>query len=286
MAVYKRSYRGYAGPLTAAWSRFAIIPRYACRDLFQSKFLTAFFVACFVPPLVFLFLIYLRHNLHFLSLLQESGERLIAINGPFFLRYLGIQGVLAFILTAFLGPTLISADLANQALPLYLSRPFSRAEYVLGKMSVLMILLSLITWVPGLALFAVQSALEGWTWFTANLWMARAILLGAWIWILVISLLALALSAWIKWKLAARALLLAVFFIGAGFGQAINEVLRVRWGTLLDLAQLMGAVGCGLFRIRSEIGIAPQDACNMLLAICAACLALLARKVRAIEVVR
>ena len=41
MAVYKRSYRGYAGPLTPTWSRFAILPRYAYRDLFQSKIMTA-----------------------------------------------------------------------------------------------------------------------------------------------------------------------------------------------------------------------------------------------------
>ena len=42
-------------------------------------------------------------------------------------------------------------------MPLYLCRPFSRAEYVLGKMSVLVFLLSLITWVPGLILFVIQA---------------------------------------------------------------------------------------------------------------------------------
>ena len=36
-----------------------------------------------------------------------------------------------------------------------------RAQYVLGKMSVLLILLSLITWVPQLLLFFFQSYLEG-----------------------------------------------------------------------------------------------------------------------------
>ena len=50
MAVYKRSYHGYDGPQTSEWSRFAIIPRYAYRGLFQSKIMTAFFVLCFVPP--------------------------------------------------------------------------------------------------------------------------------------------------------------------------------------------------------------------------------------------
>ena len=31
MAVYKKAYRGYDGPLTPAWSRFLVIPRYASR---------------------------------------------------------------------------------------------------------------------------------------------------------------------------------------------------------------------------------------------------------------
>ena len=56
-------------------------------------------------------------------------------------------------LTAFVGPGLVSPDLANSALPLYFCRPFSRAEYVLGKCAVSVQLLSLITWVPGLILF-------------------------------------------------------------------------------------------------------------------------------------
>src|SRR5258707_13066390 len=51
------------------------------------------------------------------------------------------------------GPPLVSRDLRNNALPLYLCRPFTRTEDVLGKMSVLLILLSAITWIPQLLLF-------------------------------------------------------------------------------------------------------------------------------------
>ena len=59
------------------------------------------------------------------------------------------------------GPPLVSRDLRNNALPLYLCRPFSRTEYVMGKMSVMLILLSAITWVPQLLLFLFQSYLRG-----------------------------------------------------------------------------------------------------------------------------
>ena len=55
------------------------------------------------------------------------------------------------------------------------------------------------------------------------------------VWILVLSLIALALSAWIKWKIAAGGLVLGVFFAGAGFGTALNSVMRTNYGSLLNL---------------------------------------------------
>jgi len=288
MAVYKRSYRGYAGAMTAEWSRFAVIPRYAYRGLFQSKIMTAFYALCFLTPLVYVFLIYIANNIGaFARMFGVTDARSpIAVNGEFFFTYLGFQCPLAFILTAFIGPGLISGDLANRALTLYLARPFSRAEYVMGKMSVLLFLLSLITWIPGLVLFGVEAALAGGGWLSQNLWIAWALFAGSWIWILVISLLALALSAWVKWRIAAGALLLAVFFVAAGFGEAINAVLDVRWGKLINLGYVLTTVLNRLFRARETFEISTASAWVMLALICAACLALLNRKLRAIEVVR
>lgn len=288
MAVYKRTYHGYTGPVTPEWSRFTIIPRYAYRRLFQSKIMTAFFVLCFVSPLVFLSLIYVANSFGSIAGLfgAKGAKSPITIDGEFFLIYLSVQSFFAFILTAFVGPGLISTDLSNRALTLYLARPFSRFEYVIGKMSVLLILLSSITWIPGLILFGVQTGLAGGSWLLHNLWIAWAIFAGAWIWSLVIALLALALSAWVKWKIAAGALLVGVFFVGSGLGQAINAVLDVRWGRLINLSDVFAAVWSSLFRMREGPDISPTSAWMMLAFICAGCVWLLYRKLRAVEVVR
>ena len=138
-----------------------------------------------------------------------------------------VQGVLAFLMTAFAGPGLISPDLANGALPLYFCRPFSRLEYVLGKASVLGILLSEITWVPGIVLFAVQASLAGPRWAWDHLWIAASLIVSSIIWIVVLALLAMALSAWVKWRIVAGALLLAVLFFGAGFVAGQKSLLDV-----------------------------------------------------------
>jgi len=165
VAVYRRTYTSYAGALTPAWSRCLVLFRYSRKNLFRSKLQTGLFVLSFFFPLACLIMIYLANNLSFLENIGASNQ-LIKIDNKFFFFFMDVQGVLAFVLTAFTGPGLISPDLANGALPLYFCRPFSRAEYVLGKASVLAILLSQITWVPGLVLFAVQSSLAGsaWTW--------------------------------------------------------------------------------------------------------------------------
>lgn len=285
MAVYRRSYTAYSGALTPAWSRFLVFFRYSRRNLFRSKFQTGLFVACFFFPVVCALAIYLAHNLSFLEKLGVANH-LITIDSKFFFYFMNVQGVLAFLLTAFTGPGLISPDLANGALPLYFCRPFSRAEYVLGKSSVLAILLSQITWVPGLILFIEQASLSGAAWAWDHLWIAGSLIVSSLVWIAILSLLAMALSAWVKWRIVAGALLLAVLFFGAGFAQAVNAVLQTHSGHFFNVAYLMGTVWKSLFQVDNGGEFSVAQAWIALLIYCAVCLGLLMRKVRAYEVVR
>lgn len=286
MAVYKRNYKGYAGAITPKWSRFLILTRYSYARLFQSRFLVIFLIICFIPPIIAAAWIYLSHNLKFLSLMQvpESGVR--AIGGWFFYYYCFFPSSLAFIMAVFIGPNLVSPDLVNGALPLYFCRPFSRTQYVAGKLGVLMALLSLITWIPGLLLFLIQSSVAGSDWMSENLYLAWGIFLGLFVWILVLSLISLALSAWVKWKIAAGALLLGVFFAGAGFGGVINNVMRTSNGWLINLAYVARTLQADLLRFDSGAEISPESAWLILAIVSLFCLVLLARRVRAFEVVK
>ncbi|MBZ5620210.1 MAG: ABC-2 transporter permease [Acidobacteriia bacterium] len=300
MAVYKKTYRPYEGELTPSWSRFLVIARYAFEDLHRSRFLNTFFSLSFAYPLIAALIIYVQHNGSVLSLLGVQGaNRLISINVVFFLSVLGWQSMLALFLASFIGPGQVSPDLANNALALYLARPFSRKEYVLGKMTVLLILLSLMTWVPGLLLFGLQGYFEGWDWMKTNVRFATGTFFGAWIWILILALLALALSAWVKWKPAAGGLMFGVFFVAAGFGATINGVQRTNWGNLFNISYLVGSVWAHLFEgenrttngavfFRAPLGEELPQWCSWaaLLALCLICLYMLARKIRGTEVVR
>ena len=296
MAVYKRAYRPYAGPLVPERSRFLVLTRYSLLEVFESRVFTALLVLCLVPFLVELAAIYVANSAAARALLRIPGQA-DPLRPEFFAATLTIQGVLGFLLTAWLAPTLVSPDLVNGALPLYLSRPLSRPEYLLGKAGVLFALLSLITWVPGLIVFALQASFGGPAWTWANLRVAGAIFVGAWIWIVVLSLLGLALSAWIKWRLVASGALFAVFFTGLAFGEVWGEVLRNPWGRLGNLFYLVGVIWRDLFLPQAPlfpqesvdghaVGELPSWAAWLgLLAVCTFCTWLLDRRLRAREVV-
>jgi len=253
------------------------------------------FALCFVLPLGAAIVIYLYHNLTAMALFninQVDLRRVFPINGGFFQSIMSIQTFLGFVLTVLIGPPLISRDLANNALPLYLCRPFSRAEYVIGKMSVLLILISAITWVPGELLFLFQSYLEGAGWAASNLWIAGAVFVGSWIWILLLAMLSVTISAWVKWRLAASAALFGLFIISNAIGFTVNGVLQTRWGGLFNLFFIMKTIEDSLFREPNSAGlpswmVLPASAAWIMLALfLALCLFLLTRRVRAYEVVR
>jgi|SRR5215813_2414416 len=304
MAVYERSYKPFPGALTPEWSRFLIIPRYAYRDVFKSKLFIAFFAICFVPLLIEAILIYLHHNVNALAILKVNVRELIPIDASFFQTFVNIQTVFAFFITLLIGPPLVSRDLRNNGLPLYLCRPFSRAEYVLGKMSVLIILLSAITWIPQLLLFFFQAYLEGAAWLMNNFWIGNAIVIGSLVWIILLALLSQAVSAVLKWRVVASAALLGIFFVPTVFGEVVNQIFLTRWGSIISLGALIKNISAGLFGTfaRSSVdvvefrnGIARQVVlqepplwCSWaaLFVICAICLAILSRRVKAYEVVK
>ena len=203
------------------------------------------------------------------------------------------------------GPPIVSQDLRNNALPLYLCRPFSKTEYVVGKMSVLLILLSTMTWIPQLLLFLLQSYLEGFTWFRTTRGLASAIVIGSVVWILLLALISQTVSALVKWRVVASGAILGLFLIPSVFGEFINVVFLTRVGNLVSIGALMKNISSGLFgtfvqttgtfRIESFDGTVREiilsepplwSSWTVLFGICVVCLAILLRKVKAYEVVK
>jgi ABC-2 type transport system permease protein len=295
MAVYKRTYKAYKGSLTPAWSRFTVLSRYGLQTLFNSRPFTAYTVLCFIPFLVGLVYIYLAHNAAVQAMLnvRDTNEMLGSINNSWFVGFLGWEAVMGFLLAAWVGPGMITKDFANHSVQLYLSRPISRAEYLFGKVSVLAALLSCTTWIPALLLFFIKAELHGHGWLWQNFWMIGSIILACLLWIAMVSLISMAVAVWVKWRIAATALMLGVFILLPGLGIAMNAILRTQWGWLLNFGYLISMVWAHLFRLDAAsrhhggYDLVPLwSAWATLLGVCAFCVWLLNSKLQAREVER
>lgn len=233
MSVYKRGYERYRGGLEGRWRRFLVLPRYAFRRMFRQRLAILILLVSLVYPLLGAAFIYLAGNADLLRQLGGEFQKFLVIDGDFFMGFVTVQKYFAVFLAALTGPGLISPDLTNNALPLYFSRPLSRVDYAVGRLVAPVALLSLITWVPGLLLFLLQSVVAGGTWGFANWRIGVGMFVGFWLWILLCGLVALVSSAYVKLRTIAGGLVLGFFFIFSGVATMINGVFRDTWGFLL-----------------------------------------------------
>jgi ABC-2 type transport system permease protein len=286
MAVYERTWRRWEGTTTPLARRFLVITRFALADAFSSRLFAIFYAACALPTLIGLVLVYLAHNAAMLQQLGVPGDFVAALTRLFFQKLFVWQAVPAFFVALIVSPSLVAPDLTHNGLPLYLSRPITRTDYVLGKAAVLALLLSPITWIGGLVVFALQASLEGGGWWHANARLALAHLAGHLTWIVVITLLSLAVSAWVRYKPLARGVLLGIFFVLGAVGHMVNLMTGSSSGDALDLVQAIVTVVAHLFDPAVHTPMPIWLAWGSLAGASLLSLALLRRRLRGAEVVR
>ena len=66
------------------------------------------------------------------------------------------QMIIMALVAAVVGPPLVSNDLRSRAFLIYFSRPISRVDYVLGKLAILVCVLSMVTLLPSLLLYVLS----------------------------------------------------------------------------------------------------------------------------------
>ena len=293
MSVFKRTYRPFTGTPTSPAQRFGVLMRYSFSDIWSSRITNVLFLACMAPTLLAMAVIYIMNNAAVRLLIAGAGGGTpsITINESYFLGVMQGQCWLALVLTAWIGPRIIALDLANNALPTILSHPISRVEYVLAKFSVLALFLSAVTWMPLLLLFGFQSYLSAKPWAGEHLQIASGSLVGSLLWIVLLSLVALAVSSWVRWRIVATGMVFASIFIPGGMGEVFNVVMRTNWGTLVNIPTMMITLWHRLFHVELPRYNRGEElpTIAMLIAltgICVACTMALNARIRAREVVR
>ena len=280
MPIYDQGYRRYEarGPLREI--RFWPITREALRMILAKRAFLGLLALSFLPFVVQVIRVYI------VTRFPEAG-RVLPVDGRLFGEFLNQQTGFTILLSIFGASGLIANDLRTGAILVYLSRPLTRRDYVLGKLGVPLALNLAVTLVPGLLLYAVALGLAPEKFLKWELaWIAPAVVVHALAISLFVSLLALAISA-----LSRSARVAGIGFFGLIFGLEIaRQILQNGFGRseamLLSLQADLRALGAALFGLSDgDLALHWAAPAVVLVLVALGCLAVLRARVRAVEIV-
>ena len=242
--IYDLGYRGYEGAVMGRPWRVAALVGNGMRTALGigrgvgAKVLPALlFLALMVPALVFMIIAVVAG--------PAAGEA-IGVS-----EYYAIAAVPLLLLSAAIAPELLTADRGSGLISLYLVRPITAEDYVLGRWLAFFALTLLIVWLPQVLLFVgvVLGAPDTWAHLRDN-WLdiPRFLAAGAAL-ALFTTTLPLAVAAFIDRRAIVAAVVIGLWFIAAAAGNALGETAE-------------GAAGSWLFLI--DFGASPVDINNMI----------------------
>jgi ABC-2 type transport system permease protein len=278
MPIHDQGYRRYTGQRMPRGRAWAVIAANGITTAVAKRRFLALLLLAWMPFVVRAIQFYASSSFAQASFLQPTPDT--------FREFLDQQLFFVFFVTVYIGGGLIANDRRANALQIYLSKPLTRAEYIFGKLAILMAFLLLVTWIPGVLLLAIQIALAGnFTFFRNNVYLFPAITLYSALISVVASSAILALSSLSKSARFVGILYAALIF----FSQALYGVLRVVTGgsgiSWVSIPEDLSQVGNVIFRLPLRYDTPWPVSLLMILILVGAAGLVLERRVRGVEVV-
>lgn len=281
MPIYEQAYRRWEsrGPLRQI--RFLPITREALRLILARRAFLGLLVVAWIP---FIWNVIKLYILARYPEVKGLGE----VNAQFFGSFLNGQLSWVTLLSIFGGAGLIANDLRTGGILVYLSRPLTRRDYVLGKVGVPLALNLSVTLVPCLALYAAALSLAPDRLLKWNLlWVGPAIVVQSLVIALGLGLLVLAVSS-VSRSARVTGVALMALWVGLEMARALaSNIFGRPEVALLSLQANVQAVGNAMFGVKDHsltlFWVWPALA---LVLAALGCMAVLRSRVRAVEVVR
>lgn len=279
MPIHDQSYRHYAGekrPVRSAWT---VIARAGLMSFLSRRAFLGLLIAAWIPFVV-------RASQLFLASNFSQAAPFLAPSAQTFRDFLGQQSIFVFLITVYVGAGLIANDRRANALQLYLSKPVTRAEYILGKMTVLATFLLAITWLPAMLLLTLQIAFSGsFTFLRANTSLIASVTLYCLLVVIVITFGMTALSS-----LSRSSRFVGILFAGVLiFSDAMFNALRFITGSTavswVSIQASLDQVGDVIFRQAPRHQTPVGVSILVLLGVIVIAASVLERRVRGVEVV-
>ncbi|MCL4812273.1 MAG: hypothetical protein KJ061_07310 [Vicinamibacteraceae bacterium] len=278
MPIHDQSYRRYGGRREDVRRAWTVIAQSGIMTLLKRRAFLGLLLVAWLPFIVRAVQIFIAANFPQASILAMRAEQYRA--------FFDQQGIFVFFVTVYVGAGLIANDRRANALQLYLARPITRAEYVAGKMAILVTFLLAVTLLPGLLLFLLQAAFAGsFAFARENIYLVPAMTIFSLVEVFVAAFTMLALSS-----MSNSNRFVGIMYTGIVlFTDAMYAALRgitgssaVAWMSFpANLAQ----IGDLIFRqpLRHDVPVAVS--LIVIAALLAVSLSVLERKVRGVEVV-
>ena len=288
MPIHTQDYRHWEGTLNPRpHTRWWIIAKAELRLLAQRK-IVRLIVA--IPPLIYI----LVHATLIYILNQVPGAAFsFDIDNEFFQEFLfrnpgtgPPSSFLIALIAIFGGSGLIATDLKNNALSLYLSKPISWIDYLIGKFAVIGILLGCLTLVPGLLLFLEQALLTDTSFLKENYWIPLSIVAYSVLITLSSSLLMLLFSSLTSNPRYATIGFCAVWFGSPVIYEVLRAITRTSKMALVSIWANYDILGTALFAGSHDYAVHWAWAFLVQIALIAICLFVLHRRIRAVEIVK
>jgi ABC-type transport system involved in multi-copper enzyme maturation permease subunit len=276
MPIHDQGYRRYSGARILRARSWFVIARAGIIERMRERRFLALLLVAWLLFFVRAVQIYFGTTFVRASFFAPSAET--------FHSFLTQQRLFVFFITIYAGAGLIASDRQANALQLYLSKPITRHDYIVGKLATLAAFLIAVTWVPAMMLLMLQVLFSGSLEFVStHPRLVPAITITAALQVALASMMMLALSSLSRSRRFA-AMLYALVTIFAG---TIERVLQTATGAagwvLLSPQNTLLVITDALFGIEPEIPV--TIALIAIVTLMAVCVAVLEQRVRGVDVV-
>jgi ABC-2 type transport system permease protein len=278
MPIHDQGYRRYGGSRAPRGQAWSVITRAGLRTMLAKRMFLGLLLVAWFPFFVRAVQIYAAANLPQAAFLKPTAET--------FRQFLDQQSIFVFFVTVYVGAGLIANDRRANALQIYLSKPLTRAEYVFGKLAILVTFLLAVTWAPAMVLLLVQIAFAGnFTFLQNNLYLFPAITVFAAVEVITVAATMLALSSLSKSaRYVAILYAMVLFFTSAIYG-VLYAVTRSSSFSWISLSADLEQVGNIIFRMPAKYDTPWPVSLLVIVVTLVVCGWVLERRVRGVEVV-
>ena len=288
MPIHTQDYRHWEGTLKPHnYTRWWIIAKAELKLLAQRKIIRLIVA---IPPVIY---IIVHAILIYISNQVPDALLWFEVDAEFFQQFLfrnpstgPPSSFLIALIAIFGGSGLIATDLKNNVLSLYLSKPLSWIDYLIGKFAVIGILIGCLTLVPGLLLFLEHALLTDTTFLKENYWVPLSIIIYSVVITVSAGLLMLLFSSLTSNPRYATIGFCAVWFGSPVIYEILKAITRTSRMAIVSIWANYDILGSALFNASHDHVVHWVWALLVLLALIVLCLFVLHRRIRAVEIIK